>query len=107
MTKLQAPRPISGPSWTNTPPRTRPATRRACWACTCPGAVVYALAPPLQQGPDTPYGTVEGLQRWFATFDGPVGLSYRDVEVTADGSVGYAHTLTRMTAFRAATDLQA
>ncbi|MDQ2812998.1 MAG: SgcJ/EcaC family oxidoreductase [Actinomycetota bacterium] len=63
-----------------------------------PGAVTYTLAPPLQQGPDTPYGTVEGLQAWFATFDGPVGLSYRDVEVTADGSVGYAHTLTRMIA---------
>lgn len=61
-------------------------------------AVAYTLAPPLQQGPDTAYGTVEGLQRWFATFDGPVRLGYRDVEVTADGSVGYAHTLTCMTA---------
>jgi ketosteroid isomerase-like protein len=63
-----------------------------------PGAVSYTLAPPLQQGPDTPYGTVEGLKRWFATFDGPVDLSYRDVGVTVDGSVGYAHTLTCMTA---------
>ena len=63
-----------------------------------PEAVAYTLAPPLRQGPGTPYGTVEGLQAWFATFDGPVDVSYRDLEVTVDGSVGYAHTLTRMTA---------
>lgn len=63
-----------------------------------PDAVAYTLAPPLQQGPNTPYGTVEGLHAWFATFGGPVDLSYRNVDVTVDGSVGFVHTLTCMTA---------
>jgi uncharacterized protein (TIGR02246 family) len=68
-------------------------------------ATCYTLAPPLQQGPDTPYGTVEGLQAWLATFDGPVLIDYRDPVVTADGDVAFVHTLTRMTATPAgATD---
>jgi ketosteroid isomerase-like protein len=67
--------------------------------------VRYTLAPPLQQGPDTPYGTADGLQAWLATFDGPVVIDYRDPVVTADGDVAFVHTLTRMTATPAgATD---
>ena len=61
-------------------------------------AVCYTLAPPLQQGPNTPYGTPEGVQAWLATFDGPVLISYRDPAVTADGDVAFVHTLTQMTA---------
>lgn len=68
-------------------------------------AVRYTLAPPLQQGPDTPYGTPEGLQAWLATFDGPVLIEYRDPVVTADGDVAFVHALTQMTATPAgATD---
>jgi ketosteroid isomerase-like protein len=68
-------------------------------------AACYTLAPPLQQGPDTPYGTPEGLQAWLASFDGPVLIDYRDPVVTADGDVAFVHTLTRMTATPAgATD---
>lgn len=61
-------------------------------------AACYTLAPPLQQGPDTSYGTPEGLEKWLATFDGPVLIEYRDPVVTADGDVAFVHTLTRMTA---------
>lgn len=61
-------------------------------------AVCYTLAPPLQQGPETEYGTPEGLRKWLATFDGPVQLEYRDPVVTADGDVAFVHSLTRMTA---------
>ena len=68
-------------------------------------AVRYTLAPPLQQGPGTPYGTLEGLQAWLATFDGPVLIEYRDPVVTADGDVAFVHALTQMTATPAgATD---
>jgi ketosteroid isomerase-like protein len=68
-------------------------------------AVRYTLAPPLQQGPGTPYGTLEGLQAWLATFDGPVLIDYRDPVVTADGDVAFVHALTQMTATPAgATD---
>ncbi|HEY1508138.1 MAG TPA: nuclear transport factor 2 family protein, partial [Solirubrobacteraceae bacterium] len=66
-------------------------------------AVRYTLAPPLQQGPDTPYGTPEGLQAWLATFDGPVLIDYRDPVVTADGDVAFVHALTQMTATPAGT----
>ena len=61
-------------------------------------ATCYTLAPPLQQGPQTPYGTVEGLQGWLAGFDGPVLIDYHNPVVTADGDVAFVHTLTRMTA---------
>jgi ketosteroid isomerase-like protein len=61
-------------------------------------AVRYTLAPPLQQGPDTPYGTPEGLQAWLATFDGPVLIDYRDPVVTAGSDVAFVHALTQMTA---------
>jgi ketosteroid isomerase-like protein len=60
--------------------------------------VMYTLAPPLQQGPDTEYGTVDGLRRWIGTFDGPIGIDYQDPVVTAAGDVAFVHTLTRMTA---------
>jgi ketosteroid isomerase-like protein len=62
------------------------------------GAVRYTLAPPLVQGPDTAYGDAEGPQTWFATFDGPVEISYRDAVVTAAGDVAFTHALTSMTA---------
>jgi ketosteroid isomerase-like protein len=62
------------------------------------GAVCYTLAPPLQQTSDTAYGTPEGLRRWFATFDGPVRITYRDPVITADGDVAFVHSLTSMTA---------
>lgn len=61
-------------------------------------AVRYTLAPPLVQGPDTGYGDVAGLERWLATFDGPVEISYRDPVTTVDGEVAFVHTLTRMSA---------
>lgn len=60
--------------------------------------VMYTLAPPLQQGPGTEYGTADGLRRWFATFDGPVRIEYRDPVVAAAGDVAFVHTLTKMTA---------
>lgn len=60
--------------------------------------VAYSLAPPLQQGPDTPYGTVDGLRAWFAKFAGPVQIRYRDPVITAGGDLAYVHTLTQMTA---------
>jgi ketosteroid isomerase-like protein len=61
-------------------------------------AVCYTLAPPLQQGPATEYGTRAGLQAWFDGFAGPIDVEYRDPVVTADGEVAFVHTLTRMTA---------
>ena len=67
-------------------------------ASSTPDAVAFTLAPPLQQGPDTAYGTVEGLQKWLAGFDGPIAIAYRDVVVVADGDVAFVHALRQMTA---------
>jgi ketosteroid isomerase-like protein len=67
-------------------------------ALYAPEAVSFTLAPPLQQGPDTPYGTPEGIARWFATFDGPIEIVYRDPAVVTHGDVALVHCLTRMTA---------
>jgi ketosteroid isomerase-like protein len=63
--------------------------------------VSYSLAPPLQQGPDTPYGTREGIRAWFAGFDGPVQITLRDPVVSQDGDLAFAHSLTKTTATRA------
>jgi uncharacterized protein (TIGR02246 family) len=68
------------------------------FALHTPDAVEYSLAPPLQQGPDTTYGTVEGMRAWFETFDGPVQIAHRDPVATVDGDVAFLHTLTQMTA---------
>jgi ketosteroid isomerase-like protein len=62
------------------------------------GAARYNLAPPLRQGPGTMVGDVEGVRAWLAGFDGPVVLEHRDLDVAADGSVAFAHALTKMTA---------
>lgn len=66
------------------------------------GAVRYSLAPPLQQAAGTTVGDVPGVQKWLATFDGPVQLEYQDPVVTADGDVAFVHALTQMTATPAA-----
>jgi ketosteroid isomerase-like protein len=65
------------------------------------GTVRYTLAPPLVQGPDTAYGDADGLRTWFATFDGPIEISYRDAVVIAAGDVAFTHALTSMTATQA------
>jgi ketosteroid isomerase-like protein len=70
----------------------------AILAAYADGAVRYALAPPLQQGPGTMVGDAQGVRNWLATFDGPVRIEYRDLVVTADGSVAFVSALTRMTA---------
>ena len=63
-----------------------------------PGAVRYSLAPPLRQAPGTLVGDVEGLRKWIAGFAGPVRIERRDLTVEVDGTVAFAHALSRMTA---------
>jgi ketosteroid isomerase-like protein len=58
--------------------------------------VAYSLAPPLAQGPETPYGTVDGIRAWFAGFAGPVQLTFHNPVVSQDGDLAFVHTLTNM-----------
>jgi ketosteroid isomerase-like protein len=62
------------------------------------GAVRYSLAPPLQQAPGTMVGDAEGLRKWLSGFTGPVLIERRDLTVAVDGTVAFAHALSRMTA---------
>lgn len=62
------------------------------------GAARFDLAPPLQQGPGTMVGDVQGVTAWLAGFDGPVLMEHRELTVVADGDLALAHALTRMTA---------
>ena len=64
-------------------------------ACHADGAVSYELAPPLStihRDRDT-----AALERWFATWDGPVRSVARDLTVRATGDVGFAFALRHMT----------
>ncbi|MDT5136834.1 MAG: hypothetical protein QOD58_1096 [Mycobacterium sp.] len=45
---------------------------------------------------NTPYGTVDGIRAWFATFDGPVLITYRDPIVSQDSDLAVVHTLAHM-----------
>lgn len=58
-----------------------------------PNPVVYSLAPPLRQETVGP----EGLNAWFATWRGPIGVELSDVQVTSSGDVAFATSLNRMT----------
>jgi ketosteroid isomerase-like protein len=40
--------------------------------------------------------TVDGTRAWFATFDGPVRLTFRDPVVSQDGDLAWARTFTHM-----------
>lgn len=48
--------------------------------------LVYSLAPPLKASDGDP----EGLERWFATWKGPLGYRLEDLEIAADGDVAFA-----------------
>lgn len=56
------------------------------------GFVGYNLAPPLKSS-----GGKAGLQAWFETWDGPIGLELRDLKITAGDDVAFAHGLVHMT----------
>jgi predicted dithiol-disulfide oxidoreductase (DUF899 family)/ketosteroid isomerase-like protein len=55
-------------------------------------AITYDLAPPLVHRGVEP----SELERWLATWDGPVSIETKDLDVSVDGSLGVAHGLARM-----------
>ena len=64
----------------------------AVMASGAAGFVGYNLAPPLKSS-----GGKAGLQAWFETWDGPIGLELRDLKTTAGDGVAFAHGLVHMT----------
>jgi ketosteroid isomerase-like protein len=64
--------------------------------------VVFNLAPPLRQPTDArDPGPVE---RWLATFDGPMDCEVRDLEITVGGDVAFCTGLKRLSATPAGQD---
>ena len=58
-----------------------------------PDAVVYNLAPPLQiKGADR-----QGLEKWFARYQGAMGCELRDLKIAASDTVAFCHYLFRIT----------
>lgn len=55
--------------------------------------VVYSMAPPLRQ--DMP--AVEALTAWFATWQGPIGIEVRDLQVFVGGDVAFTTSVNHMT----------
>jgi ketosteroid isomerase-like protein len=62
-----------------------------------PDLLAFDLAPPLQHHRDD---VAKGLAEWFATWDGPIGYEMRDLEITADGGIAFAHSLNHLTGKR-------
>ena len=57
------------------------------------GSVQFTLAPPLEH-----IGTgADGLRAWFATWDGPIGYSIKDLAIETGGEIAFCHGLARMT----------
>jgi ketosteroid isomerase-like protein len=61
-------------------------------ASYAPDAAVFNLAPPLaHQGID-----VKEKQAWLDSWDGPVEIEPRDMQVTVNGNIAFAHGYMRM-----------
>ena len=62
-----------------------------------PNALAFDLAPPLQHR----RADIEsGLRDWFATWVSPIGYETRDLVITADGDLAFAHSLNRFSGKR-------
>ena len=53
----------------------------------------FSLAPPLVADENGPYG----LEKWFKTWDGPLGYELRDLEVVSGNGVAFSHSLNHVT----------
>ena len=53
----------------------------------------FSLAPPLVADEKGPYG----LEKWFKTWDGPLGYELRDLEVVSGDGVAFSHSLNHLT----------
>jgi PhnB protein len=58
-----------------------------------PDMVHYSMAPPLVADG----GGLNNLQKWFDTWQGPIGYELRDLEIAADENVAFCHCLNHMT----------
>jgi PhnB protein len=57
------------------------------------GLTHFSLAPPLVADESGPYG----LEKWFKTWDGPLGYELRDLEIVSSDGVAFSHSLNHLT----------
>jgi PhnB protein len=57
-----------------------------------PTLVHFSLAPPLLSTTSNP----EGLNAWFATWQGPIGYEIRNLSILVGDDVAFSHSLNRM-----------
>jgi len=57
--------------------------------------VMFVMAPPLQYKSDNSPDK-QGVEEWFATWEGPLGYEVRDLRITAGDDVAFSHSLNRM-----------
>lgn len=56
------------------------------------GFVQYSLAPPLR----STAADAEGLEAWFATWEGPLGYDIRDLDIALGDEAAFCHSLNRL-----------
>ena len=65
----------------------------ALMALNAPDMLSFDVVAPLcQRGAEL---IRQGLESWFAAFDGPLGCELRELEAIADGGTGFCHFLQR------------
>lgn len=55
--------------------------------------VHFSLAPPLVADESGPYG----LEKWFKTWDGPLGYEVRDLEIVSGDGVAFSYSVNHLT----------
>ena len=58
-------------------------------------SVMFILAPPLQYTSDNSPGR-QGVEDWFASFEGALDYEIRDLNITTGDDVAFCHSLNRM-----------
>lgn len=63
--------------------------------CYASENVMFVMSPPLQFTPENAPGK-NGLEQWFAGWDGPIEYETRDQKITANDEIGFSSSLMRM-----------
>ena len=64
----------------------------ACQAADYGLFSLYSMGSPLAAD----QASIEDVDGWFATWDGPIGYELRDLDIAADGDVAFCHGFARM-----------
>lgn len=65
-------------------------------ACYTADISHFSMAPPLK----TTGREADGLQSWFDTWEGPIGLRVGDLALAIDTEVAFGHTISRMSGLK-------